>query len=142
MIRDAVTLSSHLAFHHLGLAVRRPEEAMAFTSTLGYQIGETVFDPEQNVNLIMCTHEIQPSVEIIWPANSKGPVHGLTDRHPTGVIYHVCYATDDLGAALAGLKKAGLNAVCVCSPKAAPLFGGRKVSFYNVLGIGLVEILE
>jgi hypothetical protein len=25
---------------------------------------------------------------------------------------------------------------------AAPLFGGRPVSFYNVVGLGLVEILE
>jgi len=24
----------------------------------------------------------------------------------------------------------------------APLFGGRPVSFYNVVGMGLVEILE
>jgi hypothetical protein len=142
MFHDTVMLRSHLVFHHLGLAVRRPKDAVAFTSSLGYQIGETVFDREQNVNLIMCTHEIQPAVEIIWPANSKGPVHGLIDRHPTGVIYHVCYATDDLSAALAGLKKSGLDAVCVCPPKRAALFGGRKVSFYNVVGIGLVEILE
>jgi hypothetical protein len=142
MLHDTVTLSSHLVFHHLGLAVRRPDGAMALMSTLGYQVGETIFDPEQNVNLIMCSHETQPSVEIIWPDNSKGPVHGLTDHHPAGVIYHVCYATDDLEAALAGLKKAGLHAVCISPPKRALLFGGRRVSFYNVVGIGLVEILE
>jgi len=142
MLHQAVAISSHLVFHHFGLAVRRPDDAMAFMSTLGYQVGEPVFDPEQNVNLIMCSHETQPSVEIIWPDNTKGPIHGLTDRHPAGVIYHVCYATDDLDAALAGLKKAGLQAVCISPRKRAPLFGGRKVSFYNVLGIGLVEILE
>jgi methylmalonyl-CoA/ethylmalonyl-CoA epimerase len=142
MPNEAVMLNSHLVFHHLGLAVRCPDDAIAFVSALGYQIGETVFDPGQNVNLIMCTHVIQPAVEIIWPGDSKGPVHGLMERHPAGVIYHVCYATDDLRAALAGLEKVGLRAVCVSPPKRARLFGGRKVSFYSVAGIGLMEILE
>jgi hypothetical protein len=32
--------------------------------------------------------------------------------------------------------------MCISEPKPAPLFGGRPVSFYNVAGIGLIEILE
>jgi len=142
MVREAVMINSHLTFHHLGVAVRHPDDAIAFMSMLGYQVGETVFEPEQNVNLIMCSHDIQPSLEIIWPADNNGPVHGLTDLHRAGVIYHICYATDNLVAALSEVEKVGLCAVCVSTPKPALLFGGRKVSFYNVLGIGLVEILE
>ena len=115
---------------------------MTFVSMLGYRIGEEVFDPGQNVNLGICTHETEPTVEIIWPGETKGPVHGLTEHHPAGVIYHVCYSTDHIGSALAGLEKAGLRVICVSSPKPAPLFGGRKVSFYNVAGIGLMEVLE
>jgi catechol 2,3-dioxygenase-like lactoylglutathione lyase family enzyme len=142
MLLPDVKTSPHLNFHHLGLAVRRPEEATAFVSVLGYRISETVFDPEQNVYLAICSHDTEPTVEIIWPGETKGPVHSLTMHHPAGVIYHICYSTDDLGAALAGLEKAGLRVVCVSTPKPAPLFGGRKVSFYNVSGIGLMEILE
>ena len=100
--------SPYLAFHHLGLAVRRPDEATAFVAVLGYRITETVFDPEQNVHLAICSHDSEPTMEIIWPGETKGPVHGLTEHHPAGVIYHVCYSTHDLGAALAGLEKAGL----------------------------------
>jgi methylmalonyl-CoA/ethylmalonyl-CoA epimerase len=139
---EGVIRNPHLALHHLGLAVRGPEEAKAFVSILGYRIGEPVFDPLQNVHLVFCTHETQPAIEIIWPGETKGPVHGLAERHPAGVIYHVCYSTDDLGSALAEMQKAGLRAICVSAPQPAPLFGGRKVSFYNVAGIGLVEILE
>ena len=117
MLPELITSSSHLVFHHLGLAVACPEEAMRFLSTLGYQVGETVFDPEQNVNLIMCNHEIQPAIEIIWPGNSEAPVHGLTGRHRGGVVYHVGYATDDLAAALAELENASLHVVCVSPPK-------------------------
>src|SRR5271170_2748098 len=119
MLHQAVMPGPHLTFHHLGLAVRRPEEAMAFVSILGYRIVETVFDPGQNVHLAMCTHETEPAVEIIWPGETKGPVHDLTERLSTGVIYHVCYSTDDLGAALAGLEKAGLRMICASSPKPA-----------------------
>lgn len=142
MPQPAGAPNSHLVFHHFGLAVKRPDESRAYLTALGYRIGETVFDPGQNVQLAMCEHPTEPAVEIIWPGETKGPVLGMTERHPAGVIYHVCYTTDDLGAALAGLEKAGLRVICVSPPKPAPLFGGRKVSFYNVVGMGLIEILE
>jgi hypothetical protein len=132
----------HLAFHHFGLAVRRPDEARKFVSTLGYQLGDPVFDPAQNVHLQLCTHAIQPAVEIIWPGDATSPVDKLTNYHPAGVVYHVCYETDDLAAAIAGLQAAGLKPICISPAKAAPLFRGRPVSFHNIVGIGLVEILE
>jgi hypothetical protein len=135
-------MNSHLKFHHYGLAVRRPDEARQFVSMLGYRIGETVFDPGQNVNLAMCLHATEPAVEIIWPSNNPGPLEKLTARHTSGIIYHLCYETDNLAAALDALAKANLNPICISPPKPAPLFGGRPVSFYNVVGMGLVEILE
>ena len=61
-----------LAFHHLGLAVKEPKTAETFLTGLGYSIGETVFDPLQNVNLSMCSHLTMPDVEIIFPAGSEG----------------------------------------------------------------------
>lgn len=134
--------NSHLKFHHLGVAVRQPAEAENFLSLLGYRLGEAVFDPGQNVHLKMCVHEAEPAVEIIWPSKTKGPIHKLTDRHAAGIIYHACYETNNLAAALAQFAEAGLRAVCISPPTPAPLFGGRKVSFYNIIGMGLVEILE
>jgi methylmalonyl-CoA/ethylmalonyl-CoA epimerase len=134
--------SSLLQFHHLGLAVRRSTEAILFLSLQGYQIGETILDPGQNVHLKMCVHPTEPAVEIIWPAETVGPIHNLTHRHAQGIVYHVCYQTRDLPAALAGLEKAGLKAICISPPKPAPLFDGHDVSFYNVIGIGLIEILR
>ncbi|MCE0483869.1 MAG: VOC family protein [Methylacidiphilales bacterium] len=133
---------SHLLFHHFGLAVRRPQEAETLLTALGYTLGEAVLDPGQNVHLKMGHHPAQPAVEIIWPAAPGGPIDGMTQRHTSGIIYHLCYETDDLAAALAGFEKAGSRVVCVSPPKSAPLFGGRKVSFYNVIGLGLIEILE
>lgn len=135
-------MNSHLSFHHLGLAVSRPGPAREFVLAMGYRIVNSVFDPNQNVNLAMCVHDTEPAIEIIWPGESQGPIHDLTARHPSGVVYHVCYQTADLNAAIAKLKEAGMKAICISPPKPAPLFGNRPVSFYNVRGVGLVEILS
>jgi methylmalonyl-CoA/ethylmalonyl-CoA epimerase len=132
----------HLKFHHLGLAARKRDRAVALASFMGYQIGESVYDPLQNVHLTMCVHETEPSIEIICPGETKGPIDSLIQRHNDGVIYHVCYETDNLQAALAELAKLEIRAICISTAKPAPLFGGRCVSFYNFPGIGLVEILE
>jgi len=132
----------NLKFHHFGLAVRRPDEARRFVIAMGFQLGEAVFDPIQNVHLQLCTHESHPSVEVIWPGETKGPVLKLTEQHAAGIIYHLCYETDHLTAALAYWEEAGLRVICISQPTPAPLFNGRPVSFYNVVGIGLIEILE
>jgi methylmalonyl-CoA/ethylmalonyl-CoA epimerase len=55
-------------FHHLGLAARRQDSARRFAEALGYQVGETVLDPLQNVELAMCTHPRMPALEIVTPA--------------------------------------------------------------------------
>jgi hypothetical protein len=133
---------SHLTFHHFGLAVRRPDEARIFVSRLGYRVGDPVFDPAQNVHLQLCTHETHPAVEIIWPGTAGGPIDKLAQRHASGIVYHLCYETNNLDLAIAQFNEAKLRTVCISPPTPAPLFGGRPVSFYNIVGIGLIEILE
>ena len=130
-----------LDFHHLGLAVRRPDAAMAFLSNLGYRIGDAVYDPEQNVNLAMCAADAAPDVEVIWPGTRKGPVDGLLAKRD-GLVYHVCYATDDLPGALRRMEDAGHRAIPLAPPKPAVLFDGLQVSFYEVVGFGTVEIID
>jgi hypothetical protein len=126
-------IALNLSFHHFGLAVRQPAPAISFLSSLGYEMGEPVYDPEQNV---------QPAVEIVYPGKGPGPVDYLVQRHEAGIIYHPCYETPDLARALEQLAQSGVRADCVVAPKPAPLFGGRRVSFYRVKGMGLIEILE
>jgi hypothetical protein len=132
----------NLTFHHLGLAVRRPKEALIFLEGLGYSSAQPVFDSMQNVHLIMCAHAAMPAVEIIYPGPGTSPIDGYLARQPNGLVYHACYASPDLAESLAQWEAAGIAAVCVSEPKPAILFGGRKVSFYNVLGVGLIEIID
>jgi methylmalonyl-CoA/ethylmalonyl-CoA epimerase len=79
---------------------------------------------------------------LIWPGNLKGPIDALVQRHASGIIYHACYATENLAAALEAFEANGVKPICVSPPKPAVLFDGKKVSFYSIPGIGLVEILE
>ncbi|MBV8564867.1 MAG: VOC family protein [Methylobacteriaceae bacterium] len=116
--------------------------AERFLDGLGYRVGEPVFDPEQNVNLIMCHHDKQPAVEVIYPAKGPSPVDGLMARHSDGLIYHACYVSENLEASLSALDDARLRAVCVAPPKPAVLFGGSPVSFYQLVGMGVIEIIE
>ncbi len=131
-----------LTFHHLGLAVREPSRGCAFLLGLGYRIEASVLDSVQKVNLAMARHDRMPDVEIIWSDQSAGPLDRMLDKYAEGIIYHVCYVTQDITASLQAITDAGLKPFCVSSPRGAVLFGGRRVSFYMVQGMGLIEIIE
>ena len=130
-----------LNFHHLGLALQDDARAVVFLRGLGYKIGETVFDPEQNVQLRFCKSADKPAVELILPGNGEGPLTPVLKRY-NEIIYHSCYETSELGQSLDAMQATGLRIMHVSPPKPAVLFGGRKVSFYKVMGFGLIEILE
>ena len=83
-----------------------------------------------------------PSVEIISAGEGPGPIDRLVARYADGIVYHGCFVTKNLAASLADIEAAGLRAVCVSEPTPAILFGGRLISFYNIQGFGLIEIIE
>jgi len=130
-----------LRFHHFGLAVRRPEKAFAFLATLGYRAGAQVYDPLQSVNLAMRHHPAMPDVEVIWPGEAPSPIDTLV-KGGKSLIYHLCFATEDAARALADLQGAGHQVIEIAPPKPAILFGDLPVSFHNVLGFGVIEIIH
>jgi methylmalonyl-CoA/ethylmalonyl-CoA epimerase len=132
-----------LLFHHLGLAVAKPEPALTFLQGLGYTAGRVVFDPLQDVNLQICEHPAMPLVEVVCPGEGGGALNALLTRSQEGLVYHVCYRTADLTASLGALEaQPGLRVLCVSPPKPAVLFRGEPVSFYVIKGLGLIEIIE
>ena len=130
-----------LSFHHFGLAVRRPQKAFAFLDSLGYRAGKQLYDPLQSVNLAMRCHATMPAVEVIWPGDVSSPIDTLI-KGDRSLIYHLCYATEDAGQALADLQAAGHQIVQIAPPKPAILFGNIPVSFHNILGFGIIEIIH
>ncbi len=130
-----------LRFHHLGLAVHKPETARDFLEGLGYLIGPVVYDSNQNVNLMMCSSQDMPDVEVIYPGEGETPIDNILQRQD-GLVYHVCYITEDIDRAIAAMTEAGHRLLCISPPTAAPLFGGRRVSFYQLVGVGTIEIID
>lgn len=131
-----------LTFHHMGLALKKEEDALTFLKGLGYYEGSSVYDPEQKVNLRICTAEGKPSVELVTKADGEeGPLENILKKY-NELVYHTCYETQDLDASLEAMENAGLRILPVSPRKPAILFGGRHVSFYTVMGFGLIEILE
>ncbi len=128
-------------FEHLGLAVRRPRDALTMLAALGYAIGEEVFDPLQNVRLVLCTHPEKPDVEVIAPGDGANPLEGIL-KVKDALAYHCCYRVESAASTIAGLESAGVRIMEVLPPTPATLFPGHRVSFYTAVGFGLFELLE
>lgn len=132
-----------LKFHHLGLAVKDDGPALVYLGALGYRLGERIFDPIQNVYVRLCIAAGRPTVELVQPGDSgPSPVDALISRF-NEMIYHTCYETSEPALAVVeGLKGLGLRIITLSPPQPAVLFGGRRVSFHRIQGVGIVELLE
>jgi len=130
-----------LEFHHLGLAVVDPDEAVRFIAGLGYTLSPQIYDPLQRVNLIMCHSPGRPAIEIISSSGGTSLLDGIL-KNRTELIYHLGFMTRDLEASLQAIKEDGNQILCVSPPKAAVLFAAKPVSFYYVSGFGLMEIIQ
>jgi Glyoxalase/Bleomycin resistance protein/Dioxygenase superfamily len=129
-----------LEFHHFGLAVKSPEAAFRYLSDLGYRAGTSCYDPLQKVNLAMRHHDQMPDVEVIWPGHEPSPIDRMLKRSDS-MIYHLCYTSNNVEASLSALELAGLEVLPLGLALPALLFGGLEVSFYNVTGVGIIEII-
>jgi hypothetical protein len=128
-------------FHHLGLAVRHRRHAAAFLAGIGYRIGPEVFDPLQNVRLTFCESDTEPAIEIIAPGEGSGPVDNIL-RHTDAMAYHTCYAVADSTETVRELQRTGMRVMTVSPVKPAILFPGQAVSFHQIPGFGLIELVE
>lgn len=125
-------------FHHFGLAVKSFPSALRFYSNLGYTCGEPVIDNLQNVELLLCSSENHPTVELIKPINVNSPIVNYLSKC-NEMIYHLCYEVDNFDEIERLFKNS--KSICVSKPTKAILFEGRFVSFYYISNVGLIEVL-
>jgi methylmalonyl-CoA/ethylmalonyl-CoA epimerase len=130
-----------LKFHHFGLATREEKESLRFLKKLNYVIGKTTFDPEQLVNLTFCSHETEPSVEVVSKAVDDGPLDSILENKNASV-YHLCYTCDSLELTLSAMREDGLRVIEISKNKPAIIFDGKLVSFYFIKNFGLVEFIN
>ena len=107
----------------------------------GYHCNESVYDPLQEVNLIWCEHDSMPAVELVSPTGLPGPIDKILELNSESV-YHICFAAQNTEASVAAMKNDGVRVIPMVAAKPAVLFGNQTVGFYQVKGLGLIEIVE
>ena len=57
---------------------------------MNYKFSDPIVDKIQNVELVMCSSKIYPSVELIKPINKQSPINNYLSKN-NEIIYHTCY---------------------------------------------------
>lgn len=98
-----------LRLHHVGIVVQDAEAAASSYETLGFTHGERFAVPEQGI--VAVVYAAGPGyVELIQPTDPEGAIGRFMAKRGEG-SHHVAYAVDDIDAALARLKTAGVRLI-------------------------------
>lgn len=128
-----------MKFHHIGIAVKDISATAAVYVAGGYKQSETIYDPNQNVNICWLTKDEMPVVELLEPVDNLSPVNKILEKN--GVIpYHVCYVVNDMEKAIIELRK--MKYIVVSKPLEAVAICGSRVCFLYNKNVGLIELVE
>lgn len=135
-------MTADLRFHHVGIGTTKFDAAIEAYERLGYRLATAVDDPGLGVKVafLASTEAGPPWIEILAPLGDRSPLRSLMTRGLLPSPYHTCYATSDLAAATADLKRAGI--IRMTKPTPAVAFGGAPVAFFYSNAIGMVELVE
>jgi methylmalonyl-CoA/ethylmalonyl-CoA epimerase len=124
-----------MKFHHVGVACKNIDEEIASISKIHQVIKQspTVFDKEQNAELVMLTLVDGTNIELI----SGKQVETFLKKKIN--YYHLCFEVDDINLEIERLVNE--NAWLISPPKPAILFNNREVAFLNV-SYGIIELLN
>lgn len=96
--------------HHVGIVVRKLEDAFAFyRDTLGLPVHKTAVIEDQGVKAALLTIG-ESEIELLEPINPNGGVAKFLERRGEG-LHHICFETDDVGAELEATKAKGIDVI-------------------------------
>lgn len=124
---------------HLGIAVASIEEALPIYRALG--LTETHREEVPSQQVVTAFLPVGDSqIELLEPTGDGSPVARFLARRGPG-IHHVCFAVDDLRAALRDLQARGFRLV---NSEPVPGGGGKSVAFLHPESGGgvLIELAE
>ena len=126
--------------HHIAIVVQSIAQARkVYEGVLGLNAGEPEFVPDQKVNVLV-VHAGTQRIELVEPASDDSPVSRFLAQRGGG-LHHVAYRVDDIEAALAKLKSAGVRLI---DEKPRPGAHGTRIAFVypQALGGVLTELVE
>jgi methylmalonyl-CoA/ethylmalonyl-CoA epimerase len=124
---------------HLGVAVRSIEDALGIYRALGLsESGREEVASQKVITAFLPVGESQ--IELLQPTSADSPVGKFLEKRGQG-IHHVCFAVENLEAALADLSRKGFRLIHTAP---VPGAGGKRVAFLHPeAGRGvLIELAE
>jgi methylmalonyl-CoA epimerase len=124
---------------HIGIAVRSLEDALPIWRALGLEVEHEEIVPGQKVRTAFLPLA-DSSIELLEPAGPDSPIAGFLAKRGPG-IHHICFAVDDIDAALERLAAAGYRLI---HRTPVPGANGKRVAFLHPeAGHGvLIELSE
>lgn len=96
--------------HHVGIAVRSLEEALAFyRDVLGLPVQVQAEVADQGVRAALLSVG-NSEVELLEPLSPESAVGRFLERRGEG-MHHICFETDDVAAELEGARAKGIELV-------------------------------
>lgn len=130
-------------FQHLGIAVASLVKALpVYEGLFGYRLVSGPFDdPIQRVSVCFLSRDApgEIALELVAPLGEDSPVHRTLTKGGNSA-YHICYAVDDLDAALQHLTAQGC--LVVSKPVPAAAFGNRRIAWFYTPTRQLIEAVE
>lgn len=128
--------------YHVAVAVRNLEEVeKLYETALGLKVEHREVVEEQGVKTSM----LVPSrggtaIELLEPVDSNSPISKFLENRGEG-IHHICFAVDDIEAALERLKKEGVRLI---DETPRPGAYNSKVAFIHPKAVNgvLIELAE
>jgi len=124
---------------HLGVAVSSIDDALAVYRALG--LSESKREVVASQKVITAFLPVgESNIELLQPTSSDSPVGKFLAKRGEG-IHHVCFAVENLEAALADLSQKGFRLIHTAP---VPGAGGKRVAFLHPeAGRGvLIELAE
>ena len=128
-----------MLFHHLGLATNNREKSENFLKQAGYNKKLSTIEKKQKVKLSFFTSKNKPTIEVVTPLSKNSPI-SLYLKKFDAIFYHTCFEIK---------KKLNVDqfcqkykAICVIKPYLSQVFKKKKVSFFYIKYIGLIEIIS
>ncbi len=126
--------------HHIAIVVPSIADARkTYEGVLRLSASEPEYVADQKVNVLV-TYAGEQRIELVEPAAPDSPVTRFLEKTGGG-LHHVAYRVDDVAAAIAALKSAGLRLIDE-SPR--PGAHGTRIAFVHPKATGgvLTELVE
>lgn len=125
-------------FHHLGIACSRIDAEAVPWLALGYTPeGADFQDPIQQVHGRFLVGP-GPRLELLAPLGPDAPIARTIARGTK--IYHQAFTAENFGRTIAAFQELGYKRTA--GPVSAVGFGGRRIAFFLLANMNLVEIIE